>query len=1000
MPSASGPRPPRRGPRRGPAEATPGGHRDHRLGHEEEGSPAPGVATGAGPARTGAPPPSREVGPRASQGRTDRARDERAAFDVARRSTRFRAVAVGRGRRGMAVPAANRAALAPATANAKVLSRSASARGDDCADPPAKPTSTSHPTPVYPAAEIASGIAGKVRVEIAVDEHGRVVSARILQGLGPAFDEAALAAARASTFEPALRCGRPSVSTFKIVPSFRPPTHGNSVFRLLRSRSSQRFLSRRSRTQAPARHPLRHAQARPPRLTQFVEAPYPRARRPGAGPPRSSWARDKRGGNRRSGGRDAVRGSRVRRRGRARWHGNSSSSRRRLTAKPATMARVVYQYEFVLRQFRPRPPSPGQVRDRTNEEAALLRSAWELDGGSTSTTDAGGRFSAYRRGRAGRAHRVTLSGEHLTALQTKETCWRPGISSRRRTTSRWRTRRRRGGPRRPRGRRRRNAPIEARWSRRRCPPIRGGACRGRRATCSRSWRTCPASRGASVGSGQVVVWGRRQEGHARVPRRRAAAAPPTEEVSSPSSARTWCSRSSSSPEAGSGVRPRDPADSSASSSKPIPTRKAYTGASPPICSTLPPGRTRAALRSGRGRNRRTKELSRRASAGLQFAQHRSIHPDPPLLRRSSPRRLGRIAAGDLEVGGLISSDAEIDDTVPSDDPTSQQQQTHDSSFPAVLGALEEADRRRRGGLTRSSVGAGSDLLVDASVRCRPSSTVASTMASVRATGKQVARWVTLTASADAQLTKGRFNRTGSNTSPPRPGDEFVFGQAFRPIRSPTTTRTVIAVASAAPFVSGGLGTLADGQASTSSPRRLRLEPYLLTASRMPSRVPASTPPVGLFQRVDGARAATLGAVEPGARADLEGRQGDLTITAGAREISLRSSGNPTVGLKSAEHSAGRGRRRDAGRPLVRDDGVSTSRRKASPSGFALPSPLASLKHWSGTGIGRTRGIQFLLRKQASQTDSSGWVTYTLSKSRRASALGRPVCTPYDFDQTR
>jgi periplasmic protein TonB len=130
----------------------------------------------------------------------------------------------GGGAGGMAVPAANRAAFAPAAANAKVLSRSASARGDDCADPPAKPTSMSHPTPAYPPAAVASGIAGKVRVEIAVDEHGRVVSARILQGLGPGFDEAALAAARASTFEPALRCGRPSVSTFKIAYSFRPPT--------------------------------------------------------------------------------------------------------------------------------------------------------------------------------------------------------------------------------------------------------------------------------------------------------------------------------------------------------------------------------------------------------------------------------------------------------------------------------------------------------------------------------------------------------------------------------------------------------------------------------------------------------------------------------------------------------------------------------------------------------------------------------------------------------
>ncbi len=131
----------------------------------------------------------------------------------------------GGGSGGIAVPAGGHAAAGPASAvTAKVLSRSASARGDDCADPPAKPTSRSHPTPVYPASESASGIVGKVRVEITVDEHGRVVGARILSGLGPPFDDAALAAARASTFEAALRCGRPTASTFKIAYSFRPPT--------------------------------------------------------------------------------------------------------------------------------------------------------------------------------------------------------------------------------------------------------------------------------------------------------------------------------------------------------------------------------------------------------------------------------------------------------------------------------------------------------------------------------------------------------------------------------------------------------------------------------------------------------------------------------------------------------------------------------------------------------------------------------------------------------
>ena len=103
-----------------------------------------------------------------------------------------------------------------------MLSRAAAARPDDCADPPAKPKLLSRPSPTYTDAARAAGISGKVRVEITVDEGGRVVSVRLLQGLGYGLDEAALAAARAMTFEAAVRCGRPTSATFKIGFNFSP----------------------------------------------------------------------------------------------------------------------------------------------------------------------------------------------------------------------------------------------------------------------------------------------------------------------------------------------------------------------------------------------------------------------------------------------------------------------------------------------------------------------------------------------------------------------------------------------------------------------------------------------------------------------------------------------------------------------------------------------------------------------------------------------------------
>ena len=127
----------------------------------------------------------------------------------------------GGGGGGLAVPAGRGGGAPPAPAAAKVLSRAAPKPGD-CSDPPAKPKLLSRPNPAYTEAARSAGVSGKVRVEITVDEQGRVVSVRVIQGLGYGLDESALAAARALSFEPAVRCGRPSAATFKIGFNFAP----------------------------------------------------------------------------------------------------------------------------------------------------------------------------------------------------------------------------------------------------------------------------------------------------------------------------------------------------------------------------------------------------------------------------------------------------------------------------------------------------------------------------------------------------------------------------------------------------------------------------------------------------------------------------------------------------------------------------------------------------------------------------------------------------------
>lgn len=92
----------------------------------------------------------------------------------------------------------------------------AATTADSCDEPPAKPKPKNVPQPAYTDRAREAGVEGKVRIELTVDETGRVVSVKVLSGLGYGLDEAAVAAAQSATFEPAIRCGKPTRATFTI----------------------------------------------------------------------------------------------------------------------------------------------------------------------------------------------------------------------------------------------------------------------------------------------------------------------------------------------------------------------------------------------------------------------------------------------------------------------------------------------------------------------------------------------------------------------------------------------------------------------------------------------------------------------------------------------------------------------------------------------------------------------------------------------------------------
>jgi protein TonB len=126
--------------------------------------------------------------------------------------------AVGGG--GVAVPAGSPTGVSnntrPSPAPVKRALSAAAAPVDECAEGPAKPKPLNVPQPAYTDQARAAGVEGKVRVELTVDETGRVVNVRVLSGLGHGLDEAALSAARRATFQPAVRCGKATRATFTI----------------------------------------------------------------------------------------------------------------------------------------------------------------------------------------------------------------------------------------------------------------------------------------------------------------------------------------------------------------------------------------------------------------------------------------------------------------------------------------------------------------------------------------------------------------------------------------------------------------------------------------------------------------------------------------------------------------------------------------------------------------------------------------------------------------
>jgi protein TonB len=149
------------------------------------------------------PPPSQNTPPPPTAG------DAPSAMDG------FADLGLAMGGNGIALPAGNGGARGPTSGAARPAEpttkkvKELAPSNDACTEDPVKPQLAGQVQPAYTAEGRQASIEGVVKLEIAVDENGRVTSVKVVKGLGFGLDDAAVAAAKQWTFKPATKCGRP-----------------------------------------------------------------------------------------------------------------------------------------------------------------------------------------------------------------------------------------------------------------------------------------------------------------------------------------------------------------------------------------------------------------------------------------------------------------------------------------------------------------------------------------------------------------------------------------------------------------------------------------------------------------------------------------------------------------------------------------------------------------------------------------------------------------------
>lgn len=342
----------------------------------------------------------------------------------------------------------------------------------------------------------------------------------------------------------------------------------------------------------------------------------------------------------------------------------------------------------------------------------------------------------------------------------------------------------------------------------------------------------------------------------------------------------------------------------------------------------------------------------------------------------------------LELGGLYSSDA-LDRTLLEPDPADTKRDSRRLRFGRAYLRYEKKLKSGATIVLLPSYGQNASRIVN---RFGATPTELSADADVfgfRGTYRaQPEKWIGVAFGLDVELTASSLRRAGSVSTPAREGDVRVFGQAPSDQINVDTWHTL--VTSLAPFAEADFSFFDDRVHITPG---LRLEPYLTTTDKS-TPVSGDVPPVG--------RSTEETAVDP--RIALRWQVSPRMLAKAAFGIYHQPPagedlsavfGNPKLGLGSARHSL-------AGFAIKLTETLSSevtgfySSMSDLTSRSTASTPLlaeALVQH----GTGRSFGVQFLLR-QEQVGRFFGWISYSVIRSLRTDDPSLPERV-FDYDQS-